>query len=176
MKLMAVCFPELDKDDFDWIQSIRKEHDPQFSAVAPHFSLVFPIVNTYRREFIDHCRNICGRFTSFPFIIREAVVHQDSPEDSRYVFLVPIEGKSQIITMHDNLYSGRFEPELNMEIPYIPHMTIAQSHDLSKCEILVDNINSLNFEIRGNINDVDIIQIDGVNISTLEKIPLEKIS
>lgn len=174
MELMTICYPELDKSDFDWIQSIRKKHDPQYTIVAPHFSLVFPISGIAHQMFIDHCKNICDNLAPFSFVIRDAVIHNAYKDDSRYVFMVPDEGKDQIIDLHDNLYTDLIEHELVTEIPFIPHMTIARSYDSAKCKVLTDNINAQNIEIRGRITSVDIILIDGNNVRTLEKIPLEE--
>ncbi len=174
MELMAVCYPELDKHDFDWMQSIRKKHDPQYSIVAPHFSIVFPVTGVDQRDFIDHCRNICGELQSFPFVIRNAVYHKAIRSNSWFVFLVPVEGNRRIIKMHDLLYSGIIENELAHDIPYIPHITIAQSKDSHKCRNLIDELNSCKIDIHGKINEADIILLDSESVRTLEKIPLKE--
>jgi hypothetical protein len=49
--LLVVNYPTISADDFDWIQEIRQQEDElNFSAIDPHFTLVFPIIEIDREN------------------------------------------------------------------------------------------------------------------------------
>jgi len=172
MGLMAVAYPEIKKNDFEWIQSIRKAHDPNYVVIAPHFSLVFPVTDIDRRDFCDHCNKICSAMTKIDFVIRGAMVHRDRDADDRYVFLTPDEGNSEIISLHDRLYTGILEAELRSDIEYIPHITAARTADGSLCKKLTDELNHNGVNIAGRISMVDIISLEKERVCSITKIPM----
>jgi len=172
MGFMAVAYPEIEKKDFDWIQSIRNAHDPNYAVIAPHFSLVFPVTNIDSRDFCQHCNKICGAIPKIDFVIGRAIVHRDCDADDRYVFFTPDEGNSEIILLHDRLYTGILEKELRSDIKYIPHITVARTVDESLCKQLTDATNRTGINITGRITAVDIISIKEDCVFSIAKIPL----
>lgn len=43
MALLVLAYPELSKNDYDWIQDFRRKHDElYYKIVEPHFTIVFP--------------------------------------------------------------------------------------------------------------------------------------
>jgi len=172
MELMTVCYPDLEKEAFDWIQSVREPHDPNYSLIAPHFSLVFPVTEIDTNDFTHHCKDICGGVSPISFIIRRAMINKVCNTDDWYLFLVPDEGNSAIGRLHDRLYTGIFEKELMLEIPYIPHITVGRFNDGHNCKKLCDEINEKVIYIAGRISSIDIIANTKSRIKTIDKIEL----
>jgi 2'-5' RNA ligase len=171
--LLDINYPTLTQPDLDWIQGIRKRHDElYFEVVAPHFTLVFPTFNQEEAAFSEHVRQIAHKTQPFDFVLRCAVLGDDAFSDYTHVLLVPDEGYSQIVRLHDRLYTGILSEELRLDIPFVPHIGIANSKDPKTCKHLVDEINARAFEISGRVEHLDVIEYADNRVRTLEHIPL----
>lgn len=171
--LLAINYPTLTQPDLDWIQGIRQQHDElYFEVVAPHFTLVFPTFNQEVATFSEHVRRIARQTQPFKFVLRCAVLGDDAFSDYTHVFLVPDEGYSRIVHLHDRLYTGILSQELRLDIPFIPHIGIANAKDPKACKRLVDEINAREFEIFGKVEHLDVIEYVENRVKTLEQIPL----
>ncbi len=161
-------------DDFAWIQEIRQQEDElNFSAIDPHFTLVFPIVEIDRTNLVSHVKQSIQGIQPFEFTLRCAVLCNDAFSKYTHVFLVPDEGYSNIVKLHDRLYTGIIARELRLDIPFIPHIGIANSLDPRHCKQLVDRLNSKKFEISSRIDRLDIISSQGDLVETIESINLD---
>jgi 2'-5' RNA ligase superfamily len=171
--LLVVNYPTISKDDFAWIQDIRKAHDElNFTAIEPHFTLVFPLTDIARSILISHVQQSIQDIQAFEFTLRCAILSNDAFSDYTHVFLVPDEGYSKIVKLHDRLYTAVLTDELRLDIPFIPHIGIANSLNARSCKELVDRLNSQQFEIRGRIHKLDIIWSEGDLVETIESINL----
>ncbi len=171
--LLVVSYPTISINDFAWIQDIRKEYDElNFIAIEPHFTLVFPLTNIDRSTLISHVQQSIKAIQSFEFTLRCAVLSNDAFGDYTHVFLVPDEGYSKIVKLHDRLYRAVIADELRLDIPFIPHIGIANSLNIHSCKELVDQLNSQQFELRGRIDKLDIIWNEGDLVETIESIDL----
>lgn len=174
MSLLVLAYPTIDKKDFNWIQSIRKEHDERYyKIVNPHFTIVFPVNNCEYELFKQHVEKITKKFGTFFFVLRCAQIVKDSFSNYTDVFLIPEEGYRLFVKLHDALYTGILEKELRLDIPFIPHLGIANSLDSQKCKSLVDKLNSKNIEIVGAINKLDIASYENDVVKTLSTVVLQ---
>jgi hypothetical protein len=79
--LLVVNYPTISKEDFEWIQHLRREHDRlNFSAIDPHFTLVFLIDDIDPEQLVSHIRQSVRDVESFEFVIRCAVLANDAFE------------------------------------------------------------------------------------------------
>jgi 2'-5' RNA ligase superfamily len=171
--LLVVNYPTISEEDLQLIQNIRREYDElNFKAIDPHFTLVFPIVDIDRAILINHVKQSTQCLRSFEFAIRCAVLSNDAFSNYIHVFLVPDEGYSKIIKLHDRLYTGILTDELRLDIPFIPHLGIGNSLDANRCKALVDRLNSKQFEIRGRIDRLDVIWNEDDRVETIELVKL----
>jgi 2'-5' RNA ligase len=171
--LLVVNYPTICADDFAWIQEIREQEDElNFSVIDPHFTLVFPIVEIDRATLVNHVNRSSQGIQPFDFTIQCAVLCNDAFSKYTHVFLVPDEGYSNIVKLHDRLYTGVIASELRLDIPFIPHIGIANSLDPHHCKQLADRLNSQQFEIRGRIDRLDIITSQGDLVDSIESINL----
>jgi hypothetical protein len=105
MALLVVAYPQLTTADLAWIQAIRERHDPNYSLIAPHFTLVFPVNTVANDVFIAHVTTRAAPFSRIPFTIRCAMIVKDAFSPLIYLFLVPDDGNSALIKLHDALYT-----------------------------------------------------------------------
>jgi 2'-5' RNA ligase len=86
--------------------------------------------------------------------------------------LVPDEGYSNIIKLHDKLYSGSFQDYQRLDIDFVPHIGIANSKDKFRCKQMVEEWNEKDFSIKGTISHLTIATYDQERITHLKKIEL----
>ncbi len=171
--LLVVNYPTISAEDFDWIQTIRKQHDQlNWKVVDPHFTVVFPVFSLEEKAFIHHIKQAVKEIEPFDFVLRCAVLGDDAFSDFTHVFLVPDEGCSRIVKLHDRLYTGILTNELRLDIPFVPHIGIANSCNSQVCKYLVDDLNARSFEIKGRFEKLDIIWCENDKVSTIEQVSL----
>lgn len=173
MSYGVIAYPKISKKDFNFIQDYRKTNDPKyFSLVDPHFTIVFLALNFSESEFIDEVVRQTAGITKFDFTIRCAMINLDASGEFFHEFLVPDEGYSNIIKLHDKLYSGKFYDNLRFDIDFIPHIGIGNSEDVLVCKKNIDRLNSKNLLISGFVQLLDIVKYENDKIETIKKVDL----
>lgn len=170
--IAVVAFPQLDDTDRAWIDAIRHANDPQAGRIAPHFTLVFPAA-----EAADACSAPVAKVVSasaqIAFSIRGASTIADATGTGTHLFLVLDEGSDAMTQLHDRLYdTDMFRRHLRTDIPYVPHLTVAASHDAKHCETLARDLNAGRPNFRGVLTSVDILEITAAHIRSVASIPL----
>ncbi len=174
MSLVIVNYPKVTPRSFDWIQAIRAEFDRlYYEVVDPHFTLVFPAFGFDNEPFVRHVRRKAKGSRKIRFACRCATVVKDATNEYTHVFLVPDEGHSGLVKLHDRLYEGELAPQLRLDIPFIPHIGIANDTDPKACKGLADDLNRRGFVIEGAIEALDVASYDGEKVTTIERIALE---
>jgi 2'-5' RNA ligase len=172
IQYLVVAYPQLSDEDATWIQSIRAQHDPNAALIALHFTLVFPTaVEDEQRLRRDIYQQVAGR-APFPFVIRCALPVQDLLSPSTHVFLVPDEGLSQLVRLHDALYAASLRASLRLDIPFIPHITVGAAREPAAAKALADTLNHEGRVIKGAIGSVSLVSFDGRAVELREQIAL----
>lgn len=175
MSLLVLAYPQIEAGDFEWIQTFRSKHDERYyKIVNPHFTIVFPVFDVSGQDFIKHAERVSKKFKEFYFVLRCAQIVKDSFSDYSDVFLVPEEGYRIFVKLHDAMYTDLLEPQLRLDIPFIPHMGIAGYTEAAKCKKLADEINSRNIEIVGAVSKLDIVDYQKDSVRTIKEIYLKK--
>lgn len=174
MRLYVVAYPELADEDYQIIQQYRKEHDRLYSMIEPHFTLVFLVNDFTEADFIAEVKKQVEGIRAFDFILRCSTINKDAFSDNYFAFLVPDEGFSNIVKLHDALYADKLAHHHRMDIDYIPHIEIANSalSDKTTIKKIVDKWNSEDFAIKGRVSTLYVISLENGVLSTLEKIQL----
>lgn len=173
MSLLVLSYPAISQRDFNWIQKIRAEHDRlHYRTIAPHFTFIFAVEGMISMELIHHVKEQVRGFNKIAFVLSCAVVVKDNFSEYTYVFLVPEEGYSEMVKLHDELYGGKLSPELKLDIPFIPHISIGNSIDPQDCKKLVDRLNQQSFAIKGWIETLDVVKYETNRVKTIEQIKL----
>lgn len=173
MALLVLAYPRVAVTDFEWIQAIRARHDERyFRLVAPHFTLVFPVSGLEWGVFIEHVRRQAAGTRPINFVARCAIVVEDDSRQFSHVFLVPDEGFSDLVRLHDRLYTGVLAPELRLDITFIPHVGVGNAEDATACKRLADELNAQGFHVAGTIDALDVVWYEQDKIETIEQIAL----
>lgn len=174
MAYLVLAYPELKGTDFETIQNYRKDKDGLFfNVVNPHFTVVFPMSGILQEEFIAEVKDQCTAFTKFDFTIRCATINKDAFSDYFHTFLVPDEGYSIFIKLHDKLYSNKFKSSLRLDIDFVPHIGIGNSLDKFACKKMVDEWNEKEFSISGRISHLTIVKYENNCVTKIKDIELK---
>jgi hypothetical protein len=172
-RLVVVAYPSLSPEDHAWVQDIRAAHDElYFTLVEPHFTFVFPTEALDEADLWEHARVSVEGVRRIDFVLRCAVVWDDATLPYWHVFLVPEEGFSAIVGLHDRLYRGALASELRLDIPFIPHLGIGTSQDPRACKGLADRINREGVAIAGRIERLDVAVVETDTVRTIETVEL----
>lgn len=172
MALLAIAYPTLSTADRAWIQRIRQQYDAQVEMVAPHFTLVFPVFDVEELLFEAEMRRQAREHNPIHFEIHCAIVVKDALSNLTHTFLVPDQGFSELVKLHDKLYSNLLAPHLRLDIPFIPHITVASSVDATVCKRVADAINAEDRAVHGAVETLDIVQFANQQVTTLAQISL----
>lgn len=173
MAYLVVAYPKLEQSDFDFIQNYREQNDPRyFSVVDPHVTLVFAINDIDKDSFVSEVKDKIAGIQPFDFEIKVATINQNDDGKYYHEFLVPDTGYSNIVKLHDKLYSGLFASYLRFDIDFIPHIGIGNSDDATISKRRIDELNARGVSMRGQVDSVDIIEYTNGAITTIEKINL----
>jgi hypothetical protein len=172
----VIAYPSFSQKHNDWIQKVRAQHDAYYRLVRPHFTLVFRS-SIREAEFVAHVKQRTAAVRKFTFVMRCALVVEDVIGDMNQVFLVPDKGFSDIVKLHDRLYTGILAPELRLDIPFYPHIGVGNSSDPVACKRLADELNGQDFVIEGVVGSLDIVTVVApdkriTEVKTIERIAL----
>lgn len=147
--LWLAAYPNLSAETFSKVQEFRRQHDElYFDVVKPHFTLVFPdFEKAIRREtWLKSVDQVLRETAPIEVVLSETQIVEDHFKPYWHLFLTPhpeSEGFRKIVELHDRLYRGELKPLHLEEIPYIPHVGIANSQDKEICESLAVKARSL---------------------------------
>lgn len=172
MANLALIYPNISKDDFKVIQSIRKRHDPKYyDVVDPHITLVFSTDKVNADELVQHVRNKLSGTKSFNLKFDSAKLIEDDSKEFYHAFLIPSRGFDEINDVHDILYTGVLDSELRRDIPFIPHLGIGTGTK-DEMKKLVNELNDSQIKINGTAEEITIVQYDGNKVSIYFSVPL----
>jgi hypothetical protein len=174
MSYLVIAYPVLKKTDFDKIQSYREINDKLFfNVVEPHFTIVFPVFDKTETQFIEEIKLKTIGIEKITFNLKCSTINKDAFSDNYHSFLVPDEGFSKIIKLHDKLYSDKLKENLRLDIDFIPHIGIGNSTDKHLCKTMVDEWNKTEFSIIGTIKELTIAKYENKTVTKIEKIELK---
>ena len=153
------------------MDSINKEkYDKAFyHVVEPHFTIVFPVFNYNLKAVTAHVKNIAKNTRQFTFPIRTATIVKDSFSEGIDVFFTPDEGNSDIIKLHDKLYTEVLLKELRLDVPFIPHIAIGRGKDAFESKKIADKINGNEFLINGIVDELTLVEYEYPKVKTINK-------
>jgi 2'-5' RNA ligase len=174
MPYFVISYPNIDKEEFDWIQTIRLEYDSQYQLIAPHITLVFPCQLPNQVDLIQHIQQQTCGLKQIRFIIRDMLTVKDSLSENYHLFLVPKEGSQDIISLRDTLYTGLLAAELRRDIPFVPHITIGNGRNRGIFQNVLDRWKTQNKIIQGTLEILEIASLIKGKIIPIERIQLER--
>ena len=172
--LFTLALPDLAPDIREWVRQVRAAHDPAFaSRVGAHFTLVFGDTSVDPAAYLAHVRTVAAAGAPFPFACRRAEVGTDHQDDTGYAFLVPDEGRSDIVSLRAALHTGILARLLRPDIPYVPHITVGRFDSVALAAEACGALNASGIDVSGRITALTVVamQADG-RIDEVERFPL----
>lgn len=171
--LYTVGYPELSTEDQSFIAELRREYDsPRRDIIGAHFSLVFGVRDLADADYTAHVRSVAAQAQAVRFTCRYAMLGADDTGDMAHVFLVPDEGYSTLSLLHDRLYTGKLEPFHRLDIPFVPHITVATTKDRRHAKSLCTQLNRTGLCISGALRSLSIGSLEEGRFRTLVTMPL----
>jgi 2'-5' RNA ligase len=173
MSNVLLAYPTLAQQDFEWIQAIRHTQDRLFEAVEPHFTIVFPTEKLSAAELTDHTESTTRGQSRIVFALTNALVVEEDSKALFRAFLVPSIGRQEITALHDLMYTGALATELRLDLPFIPHISIATNKHRGIVQQIVEDINNQAININGVIEALMVSSYDGIRVKDIKRVPLE---
>lgn len=170
--LYTIACPQVGTAAQAFIDGLRRQHDPQVDVVAPHFTLVFGCSAVPQADYVAHVSAMARSTPAIRFHCRYAMLHAGGPGGMAHVFLVPDEGHSAIARLHDRIYTGVLAPHLQLEMPYVPHITVAATRDVAAAKALCDALNERGIDIAGRLQSLTVGALRQGRLQALEELPL----
>lgn len=168
----TVAYLAIPEGQAQWIRSFRQKHDPHFTVVEPHFTMVFGVRDVEESIYLEHIASVARSSKPIQFRCRYAMLGADDIDDTAYVFLVPDEGNAEVSLLHDKLYQGVLQPYQRLEFPYIPHVTIASTKDFKLAKRLCDELNHAGVQVEGSLSSLSAGVLKEGKLQALRSFPL----
>jgi 2'-5' RNA ligase len=174
MAYLVLAYPKLNSKDFELIQNYRKEKDElYYNVVEPHFTIVFPVFDINKEDFIKEIKEKAKEVKEIDLVIRCVTINKDAFNEYFHTFMVPDEGYSKIVKLHDKLYEDKLFDNLRLDLNFVPHIGIGNSKDKFICKKMVDEWNRKDFSINGTISQLTIVKYENDKVEKIEEINLE---
>ena len=162
MALTVIARPRLKPADAAWIAALRGRHGARLPAsdIGAHVTLAFPTEVTDATTATGHLAVVAGDTAPFALAFRCTLAVLDTVSGDTFVYLVPDEGFSGLVRLHDRLYSGPFADALRLDLPYIPHVTLARIAEAKLARALADDLNGQEPEIHARIETLELLRLD----------------
>jgi 2'-5' RNA ligase len=171
--LEVIARPHFEKADLAWLTDIRTRRAG--NRGPPYFTLVFSGVDMPARDFAARIRVTAAAQPRVRFHLRSALVVPEPSVGRFHVFLIPDEGFSAILRLHDALHVGPIEAALRPETPYLPHITVATSSDYAEARRIAASLNADGgIDIKGHIEALEVERRRGEVIKLVAEVPLAK--
>src|SRR6185437_8402610 len=150
----------------------RARFDPQHGRIAPHVTLVFGTERLDVESLSEHAATVTRGHPPFECEFLSTAVVRSGPGDASHVFLVPREGYGEIDRLHDALYGGPLAPDLRQDIPFLPHVTVAQLGSEEQAREVAASID-LGHGLRARVDRLDVLAVSAEAIIGARTILLE---
>ncbi len=80
---------------------------------------------------------------------------------------MPDEGYNDLSRLHHALYQGPLARHLNLDIPYVPHITLGVFHDKALAKHLCDRLNERRLAVSGVVDVLSIAQLESDGVRDL---------
>ncbi|KKS11519.1 MAG: 2'-5' RNA ligase [Candidatus Daviesbacteria bacterium GW2011_GWB1_41_5] len=169
--LYALVFrPKIDTSKID---EFRRKYDPHINLIGPHITPVFPISgkNIDKNTFLKHIKNVLKGEKPFKIHLQGLRKSWD-----QWLNLILKKGNSEVIALHDKLYTGVLTQFFRKDLGYIPHIGLGlfvssnsgykvtdptlQKLDENKYKLAFKEAESLSFDYWTDLDNLELITLD----------------
>lgn len=170
--LEVIARPHFNKVDLAWLTDIRSRRAG--SRGPPYFTLVFGNLDLELATFTKAVQANVKDIHAIRFRLRSALVVPEPTVRRFHVFLIPDEGFSAILRLHDALHAGPIKAALRRDSPYLPHITVATTSDYDTARNLAFSLNQGVIDIHGHIDALQVESRTGEVIKPVAEVSLSK--
>jgi len=157
--LAVVGRPMLKPADRAWITALSDRHGGNaVPEIGAHVTLVFPTDTADATTATGHLAAVAGDTPPLALGFRCAVPMPGA--GGSWVYLVPDEGFSGLVRLHDRLYTGPFAEALRLDLPFIPHVTLGRIAEAKLAKALADDLNAQEPEILGRLETIELLRLE----------------
>ncbi len=173
--IYVLAYPEFEPNVAESINRFRFAHEPERARlVPPNVTLVFGLRNAHPQHLLAFCKGVAGLVSPFAVDFSASDVVYDPFEKTHKLLLLTSKGKRALTALHQQLYNGPQRAELNLDTPYLPHMTVATHEDRTIIERL-DVAALVAFPISGTVRAIQVVKVADNTLHLLRTIPLQKL-
>ncbi|MCR9176223.1 MAG: 2'-5' RNA ligase family protein [Alphaproteobacteria bacterium] len=175
MSLVILSRPVWAATDRAWLKALRDRHGGAYfdPSLGPHVTLVFPVEEVEESAAVSHLHAVVSDTPSFEAAFRAVLPVKDDFSSDTFLYLVPDEGLSGIVRLHDRLYSGPLADALRLDIPYIPHVTLGRFSSARIAKALADDLNAQDPVLATRVETVELFRLtDGSAPHRIAEFPL----
>jgi 2'-5' RNA ligase len=161
MVYALVHYPAIDTQHID---ELRRKYDPQFDLIAPHLTIVFPLPDEIdEARLVSHIGNVLGGWKRFRIRLRGLAQSRDN-----YLYLLTEQGSSEVIRLHNELYTGLLASYHRKDLPYVPHVTLGSFGDADRCSQALREAQQNTLEYQCILDRLNIVKVgdSGLHILT----------
>ena len=149
-----VHYPDIDKSR---INQLRKRYDPQVDLIEPHITVVFPLPESVgEQRLASHIDGILRNWRPFPIRLKGLLHSSDD-----YLFLLLADGSTNVIRLHDELYTGMLAPYHKDDRPFVPHVTLGVfSEDTDRCARVLLEAERMELEYNSYVDRFHLVKIN----------------
>ncbi len=112
-----VHFPNIDTRR---INQLRRKYDPQVELIEPHITFMFPIPEVMSTDYlVHHLESVLSCWKSLPIHFQGLQISSDN-----HLFLLLKEGHTNVVRLHDEIYTGILADYRREDVLYVPHLTL----------------------------------------------------
>jgi len=139
------------------IDQLRQKYDPQFGLIDPHITVMFPVRDSIDgNNLVSHLENVLTDCSPFPIRIQGL---QRSWDDC--LFLLVREGSSEIVRLHNRIYTGILADYKNSDIKFVPHLTLgAFDKDAARYAQALSAAKALALDYRCVMDKLELVKIN----------------
>ena len=152
------------------IETLRRRHDPNHAMIPAHVTLVFPFKPDDPQAVRAHFAAIAQTQVRIRCRLAAYLAVRDHEDRASHVFMVPDTGRAEIEDLHDRLYDGPLAPALRLDIPYIPHVTIAAFEHHDEAEDLARGLGRVG--VAGWLNRLQLLSFEDGRITPVAQAEL----
>ncbi len=174
--IYVLAYPDIAPAPAQRIDQFRRAHEPdRAKLVPPHITLVFGVQGQHQAVVLRRCHEVARSSAPFAIEFSRCDVVYDPFEKTYKLFLMCALGKDALTDLHNRLYDGPHRAELNTDIPYQPHMTVATNPDRAAIERLdLGDLGPL--PIAGTIRALEVVALRDGKLRALDTVPLGRAS
>ncbi len=149
-----VHYPNIDTKRID---ELRVKYDPQIRLIEPHLTLMFPVPKPIGEgNLVRHLESVLRGWQPFLVHLRGLQVSLDD-----HLFLLIQEGNTDILRLHDEIYTGLLTDYHRKDIPFVPHLTLGVlNRDPNEDTRVLEEAKQLNLDYYCMLDRLHLVKIN----------------